>query len=109
MFLFRKRVIKYAFVAFSIIVVAWFLGALGYRYLSTPALGWVDAFYNAAMILGGMGPVDILTNDAAKIFASLYALFSGIAFLSAGSILFAPFVHRFLHLLNVDESDHTHS
>jgi hypothetical protein len=57
------------------------------------------------MILSGMGPVDELYTDTAKLFASFYALFSGITFLSATSIFFAPFVHRFLHVLHVDDTD----
>ncbi len=102
---FQRRVIKYAVVASSMIGFSWLLGAAGYHYLTDPHFSWVDSFYNAAMILGGMGPVDPLDSNIAKIFASFYALFSGITFLSATSVLFAPFVHRFLHVLHVDEAD----
>lgn len=102
---FQRRVIKYALFALTMIGVSWWIGALGYHYLTDPHLSWVDSFYNAAMILGGMGPVDPLQSDTAKIFASLYALFSGITFLSATSVLFAPFIHRFFHLLHVDNAD----
>lgn len=102
---FHKRVRKYTFFAFSLIGISWFIGALGYHFLTAPHLSWVDSFYNAAMILGGMGPVAILDNAPAKIFASIYALFSGITFLSATSIFFAPFVHRFFHILHVDEPE----
>lgn len=102
---FQRRVAKYALVAAVMIGVSWVIGAAGYHYLTNPSLNWVDSFYNAAMILGGMGPVDILRSDIAKIFASFYALFSGITFLSATSIFFAPFVHRFLHILQVDDND----
>jgi hypothetical protein len=102
---FRRRVAQYAAVASGMIGVSWLIGAVGYRYLTHPHLSWVDSFYNAAMILGGMGPVDMLHSDSAKLFASFYALFSGITFLSATSVLFAPFVHRFLHVLHVDDTD----
>ncbi len=102
---FHLRVILYASVALGMIGISWVIGAIGYRYLTEPHLTWVDSFYNAAMILGGMGPVDILQSDTAKIFASFYALFSGITFLSATSVLFAPFIHRFLHILHVDNAD----
>lgn len=102
---FQRRVFKYAFVALGMIGISWVIGAIGYRYLPEPHLSWVDSFYNAAMILGGMGPVAVLTSDTAKIFAAFYALFSGITFLSATSVLFAPFVHRFLHILHVDNAD----
>ncbi|MFN8346091.1 MAG: hypothetical protein U0X91_13880 [Spirosomataceae bacterium] len=108
---FKRRVTKYTFVAAGIIGVSWVLGAVGYRCFSGSTepyhahLDWVSSFYNAAMILGGMGPVDELYSDTAKWFASFYALFSGITFLSATSIFFAPFVHRFLHVLHVDDTD----
>lgn len=105
---FQRRVAKYTVVAAGLIGISWLIGALGYHYFSggiDPQLDWVSSFYNAAMILSGMGPVDELCSDSAKIFASFYALFSGITFLSATSIFFAPFVHRFLHVLHVDEND----
>lgn len=102
---FQRRVIKYAAVAVGMIGISWLIGAMGYHYLTDPHMGWVDSFYNAAMILGGMGPVDTLHSGVAKVFASFYALFSGITFLSATSVLFAPFVHRFLHVLHVDSKD----
>ena len=102
---FKQRVAKYAAVAAGMIGVSWLIGAAGYHYLTNPHLSWVDSYYNAAMILGGMGPVDILHSDIAKLFASFYALFSGITFLSATSVFFAPFVHRFLHVLHVDDND----
>jgi hypothetical protein len=57
---------------------------------------------NASVILGGMGPVDTLTNNAAKIFASFYALFSGLAFIGIMSIVLAPFVHRMLHRFHAE-------
>jgi hypothetical protein len=55
------------------------------------------------MILTGMGPVDQMPNDAAKLFASYYALYSGVAFLSIVAIFFSPFAHRLMHLDNEDE------
>ncbi len=102
---FQRRVLKYSLVALGMIGVSWIIGAAGYHYLTEPHLRWIDSFYNAAMILGGMGPVDLLKCDTAKIFASFYALFSGITFLSATSVLFAPFIHRFLHILHVNNAD----
>jgi hypothetical protein len=55
------------------------------------------------MILTGMGPVNVMQNNAAKIFSSLYALFSGIAFLSTVAVFLAPVAHRFLHILHIDD------
>jgi hypothetical protein len=98
---FIKRIIKFAFYAFVLIIFSVGIGTLGYKYLGH--LSWIDGFYNACMILTGMGPVAVLTDNAGKIFASLYALFSGIAFLSTVAVLFAPIVHRFLHALHINE------
>jgi hypothetical protein len=67
-------------------------------------LDGVDALLNASMILTGMGPVSPLTSDAAKLFASAYAVFSGVAFLTTFSILIAPILHRILHRLHLNEA-----
>jgi hypothetical protein len=67
-------------------------------------MSWIDAFYNAIMILTGMGPVDDMPTSGAKIFAGLYAMFSGVIFLSTVGIMFAPLVHRLLHLMHIEES-----
>jgi hypothetical protein len=76
------------------------VGTVGYKYLA--GLGWVDAFLNASMILTGMGPTSQLPNDASKIFASLYAIYSGVIFLSVMAIFFTPIAHRFLHKFHLD-------
>lgn len=92
---FISRLWRNCILGFAIIVASLILGMLGYHYLA--ALPWIDAFENAAMILSGMGPVDSLGNDAAKIFAGCYALFSGVVFLGVIAIVLAPLVHRFFH------------
>jgi hypothetical protein len=79
------------------------IGMLGYHYFEK--MSWSDAFVNAAMILSGMGPVSTLDNDSAKIFAGCYALFSGIAFILASGIIFAPLIHRFFHKFHLDTED----
>lgn len=58
---------------------------------------WIDAFLNACMLLGGMGPVGDLPNDASKLFASLFALYSGLVFLILAALLLTPVFHRVLH------------
>lgn len=88
--LFKSLLIALAFVALSLL-----LGAAGYHY--TEGLPWLDATLNASMILAGMGPVDVLRTSAGKLFATFYALYSGIAFLTTAAILLAPIIHRFLH------------
>jgi hypothetical protein len=76
------------------------MGAAGYHYLAR--LPWIDAVLNAAMILTGMGPVDILKTRAAKLFATFYALYSGVAFLSMCAVLLAPLIHRAMHKFHLD-------
>lgn len=97
---FYRRVAKTGLVALAVVVVSLAIGILGYRL--TEGLSWLDALLNASMILGGMGPVAELHTPAGKWFASFYALFSGIAFLSAVGILVAPILHRFLHKMHLD-------
>ena len=79
------------------------LGIFGYHYIAR--LKWVDALLNAAMILTGMGPVDALPSNAAKYFASAYALFSGLVFITATGILLTPIFHRVLHLFHIEQRD----
>lgn len=102
---FARRVARQAAVGLLLLVVPLLVGVVGYMWLA--GLSPVDAFLNASMILGGMGPVDPLPNDGAKIFAGLYALFAGIFFLVVAGVVLAPFLHRVLHRLHVatDDSD----
>ncbi|MGE0736115.1 MAG: hypothetical protein AB7G15_07210 [Alphaproteobacteria bacterium] len=79
------------------------VGVLGYRYFN--ALPWIDALVDASMILGGMGPVSHLKNDGAKLFASFYALFSGLIFLGAAAVIVAPWVHHLLHRLHAEDPE----
>jgi hypothetical protein len=97
-FLFRLG--RFALAAFLLVVASWGIGILGYR--AFEGMSWMDATLNAAMILGGMGPVDPLKTDAGKLFASVYALFSGIVFLVAVGVLIAPILHRFMHQFHLE-------
>ena len=103
--LFVIRFALHCLVAVGVIATSLGIGVLGYHFLE--GLPWIDSLLNASMILGGMGPVDPLASTAGKLFASFYALFSGILFLVIASILMAPIVHRFLHKLhlNVEEDE----
>jgi hypothetical protein len=86
--------------AIALLAAALLIGVAGYHFIAR--LSWVDALLNASMILTGMGPVAILTSTSAKIFASLYALFSGVVFLSATGVIMAPVVHRVLHRFHLE-------
>lgn len=90
----------YGLAAGLLIAVSLLVGVLGYRHLA--GLSWTDSLLNAAMILGGMGPVDPLPGDGAKLFASAYALYSGVALLTTVSLLLAPAVHRVLHRMHLE-------
>jgi hypothetical protein len=98
---FVKRVFRYMLFALILIVFSVGIGTVGYKYFGAPS--WVDAFHMACMILTGMGPVISLDTDAAKLFSSFYALYSGVAFLSSTAVFFSPIIHRLLHMLQVDD------
>ena len=100
---FLARVVRYALAAVLLIGCALGIGAAGYHYLE--GMPWIDAVLNASMILGGMGPVDALRTEAGKLFAAGYALFSGLLFVAAAGLLFAPLVHRTLHRFHIEEED----
>jgi asparagine N-glycosylation enzyme membrane subunit Stt3 len=100
---FLRRMGRHTVAALVVLVVSLGMGILGYRL--TEHLAWLDALLNASMILGGMGPVDPMRTEAGKLFASLYALFSGVAFLAIAGILIAPIAHRILHRLHLDDED----
>jgi hypothetical protein len=88
---------------FILTAIALFIGVSGYHWLGE--LSWVDALLNASMILGGMGPVDPLHNDAAKVFASCYALFSGLFFIAVMGLILAPITHMVMQKFHVDQAN----
>jgi len=94
--------IKYTFVSVGLIVFSLVIGMIGYH--AFEGLPWIDAFLNAAMLMGGMGPVNALQTDAGKVFAGIYALYCGMVLLIAVAIFAAPIFHRFLHHFHL-ESD----
>ena len=93
------------FIAFCLLTISLIIGMVGYKYFLH--LPWVDSLLNASMILTGMGPVDKAETDGGKIFASIYAIYSGVAFLTSVAFLSAPILHRTLHRfhLDLDEND----
>ena len=97
---FLKRMAASGGIALVIVAGGLALGVLGYHYWGR--LHWLDALVNASMILGGMGPVDPITTVSGKWFESMYALFSGVAFLTSVGVFLAPALHRMLHKLHLD-------
>ena len=100
---FVRRMVMATLLSFVLLAVWIYVGMIGYHILA--GLAWVDAFLNAAMIVGGMGPVDVLNNANAKLFAGIYAILSGVIFLSIFGLLIIPVFHRFLHRFHLDEQD----
>ena len=101
---FRLRLLQSSAVVLVVIVISLAVGMAGYRWLGGLD-SWVDCLYNASMILGGMGPVAELKTDAGKVFASLYALYSGIALLASVGVLLSPVLHRVLHRFHLETDE----
>ncbi|MES2661314.1 MAG: hypothetical protein V4689_22025 [Verrucomicrobiota bacterium] len=97
---FLRRLGHSFLVVFVLIGVSLGAGMWGYRFFEN--LSWTDAFLNASMILGGMGPVDEMKTETGKIFAGTYALYSGLVFLVLAGLLFGPIAHRVLHSFHYD-------
>ena len=119
---FYHRFLGAIFFAGSVIAISLLLGILGYHFVAR--FSWIDSLLHeprpsdiderrlridslldASMILSGMGPVKNLNSNAAKVFASCYALFSGVVFISATGILLAPMFHRVLHRFHLEQKD----
>ncbi|HET9908201.1 MAG TPA: hypothetical protein VFQ23_16235 [Anaerolineales bacterium] len=101
--IFTRRLVRFGFFSGGMILFSLSIGILGYHYFES--LSWIDSVLNASMILGGMGPVDPLQTNAGKIFASFYALYSGIVLLASVGVLATPIFHRFLHRFHIEIED----
>jgi hypothetical protein len=99
---FVGRLIRHALVATSVVVVSLAVGMWGYRHFEH--LAWLDAFLNAAMLLGGMGPVESPATPGGKLFAGLYALYAGLIFIVVMGIILAPAVHRLMHQFHLERN-----
>lgn len=101
---YRKRIRNNAMMASLVMLISLFIGIIGYK-ITVPEFDWYDSLLNASMILSGMGPIidaNIQLSNSAKVFASFYALFSGVTFLSTFGLLIAPVAHRFFHKLHLE-------
>ncbi len=104
---FFARIGRYGLFAFALVVISVSIGTLGYHHFGKAS--WLDSFHMACMILTGMGPVIEMSSPAAKLFSSIYALYSGVAFLSIAAVFFAPIIHRLLHILHVEQDENEES
>jgi hypothetical protein len=97
---FALRLLRYLLLSAGIVLVSLVGGIAGYEHFEH--LDLRDAFLNAALLLGGMGPVDTNLSPAGKVFAGAYALYAGLVFVVAAGVLLAPVVHRILHSVHCD-------
>jgi hypothetical protein len=100
---FFRRLGLHLLAAIGVAAVSLLIGMAGYHRFA--GLDWMDAFLNAAMLLGGMGPVAELHDDGAKLFAGVYALYSGLVLIAVTSILIAPVLHRVLHSVHLEDAE----
>jgi hypothetical protein len=102
----RQFIIRLAhsgFIALALVAISLFIGMAGYHMLES--LSWIDAFLNASMLLGGMGPVNTPATFGGKLFAGLYALYCGLAVIVAAGVILAPVAHRILHRFHMEGGD----
>jgi hypothetical protein len=100
---FLRRMLLHVLASILLVLASLGIGMAGYS--GFEGLSWLDAFLNSAMLLGGMGPVEIPRTERGKLFAGLYALYAGLVFLVAIGIVLAPIVHRLMHRFHWDESE----
>jgi hypothetical protein len=100
---FLLRLLRHFLASQSLVLISLAVGMWGYEHFEK--LGWREAFENAAMLLGGMGPVNIPVTDDGKVFAGLFALYAGLLFLVLAGVLFAPVLHRVLHRLHWEKDE----
>src|SRR5215469_12001813 len=97
---YMKRLARSTITGMAVITVSLLIGVFGYHY--TAGIGWLDSLHNASMILSGMGPVVDIRTVGGKWFSSMYALFSGIIFISTIGLILAPAIHRFFHKIHLE-------
>jgi hypothetical protein len=97
---FAHRLWQHFLAALALVAISLLLGLAGYHLLAR--LSWIDSFLNAAMLLGGMGPVGDIPTSSGKIFAGLYALYAGLVLIAASALLLTPVLHRVMHRLHME-------
>jgi hypothetical protein len=97
---FIVRLAHSGIISLALIAVSLLIGMVGYHIFE--GLGWLDAFLNASMLLGGMGPVNAPATFGGKLFAGLYALYCGLAVIFVAGVILAPIAHRILHRFHME-------
>ena len=100
---FLRRMAAHTAVALVFVAASMGMGMLGYAHFE--GLGWLDAFLNAAMLLGGMGPIEDPVTPEGKLFAGFYALYAGLVFLVVAGLAFAPLFHRLMHRFHLEKGE----
>ena len=98
---FVRRLALHTLIALGLIAFSIAVGMAGYHGLEH--LPWLDAFLNASMLLGGMGPVNPPVTDGGKLFAGIFALYAGLVFIVTAALLFTPLLHRLMHRFHWDD------
>ena len=98
---FRRGLLRAVLLAGALVAGSLLVGILGYHHFAS--LGWVDSFYSASMILSGMGPTEVLPSSEAKIFAGLFALYSGLVLIASTALLLGPFMTHVLHVFHAED------
>jgi hypothetical protein len=97
---FARRLLMHGVFALALIAFSIALGMAGYCGFEN--LSALDGFLNTAMLLGGMGPVDVPATPAGKLFAGFFALYAGLVFIVTAALLFTPVLHRVMHRFHWD-------
>jgi len=100
---YAHRVLRSSVAGLALLAPALGIGMLGYHALED--LPWLDAFVEAAMLLGGMGPIHDPVTDSGKLFAGLYAIFCGVVVLVIVGVMLAPIVHRGMHRFHLEQDE----
>jgi sterol desaturase/sphingolipid hydroxylase (fatty acid hydroxylase superfamily) len=98
---FVRRLMLHTLIALALIAFSIAVGMAGYH--GFEQLPWLDAFLNASMLLGGMGPVNPPVTDGGKLFAGIFALYAGLVFIVTAALLFTPLLHRLMHRFHWDD------
>jgi hypothetical protein len=100
---FKRHLMTYAGYAAALLAISLAIGVAGFHWLAGQS--GLDALLNAAMLLGGQGPIGVIRGTAGKLFGAAYALYAGLVFIGAAAVALAPVIHRIVHRLHLEEAE----